>query len=280
MNSNRSVALVCGILLTASLAFCQTAIPRGTVLPVELNSSLSSKMKPGAKVTGRIMQKVPLGDGQSISRGAKVIGHVVAARAASDGTPGQVTLRFDRLVTSRRNFPIITDLRAIAGFMAVNEAQIPPGGPDRATPEVDWTTQQIGGDIVYRGGGAVTEGFRTVGEPVNNGVLVHVRGNSAKCRAGIYGNNNRQALWVFSADACGAYGLPGLVVVHAGRSSPVGDIIVAAQKGKLELPGGAGMLLRVIGTGYRAHQDQRQRATGHGSMIRPAGRSGMSASCL
>ncbi|HTU34534.1 MAG TPA: hypothetical protein VMF66_12100 [Candidatus Acidoferrum sp.] len=248
MKSRLLMVLLFGMSLAASPSFCQTSIPQGTVLPVALNSSLSSNIRPGAKVNGRVMQKVPLPNGEAIPRGAKVIGHVVAATPASDGTPGRLTIRFDRVVTSKHDVRVTTDLRAIAGFVAVSDAQIPAIGPDRGTPQPDWTTEQIGGDIVYRdGNGLVTERARTIGRPVYDGVLV--RSNGTQCRAAIDGNNSRQALWVFSADACGVYGLSGVSIVHAGRSNPAGEFTLAAKKGKLSVHSGAGMLLRVTGTG-------------------------------
>ena len=61
----------------------------------------------------------------------------------------------------------------------------------------------------------------------------------------LYDNDAPQALWVFSSDACGLYDLPDLTLVNAGRSEPVGQITLRAAKGKLNVPSGSGMLLRV-----------------------------------
>jgi hypothetical protein len=52
-------------------------------------------------------------------------------------------------------------------------------------------------------------------------------------------------MWVFSSDACGTYGLSQIVVAHAGKSQPVGVIVLASWRGKLKVPRGSGMLLRV-----------------------------------
>ena len=131
-------------------------------------------------------------------------------------------------------------------MMAIEEPQIPESGPDRGTSENAWTTDQIGGEVVYRGGGPVTNGFRAVGEPTGKGVLVHVSGKpGTKCRGEFEGNDRLQALWVFSYDACGAFGFADLVIAHAGRTDPVGEITVESDYRDLNVRAGSGMLLRV-----------------------------------
>jgi len=228
----------------------QVKIPVGTVLPVQLNSSLrSDKARAGEQVSGRVMQDVTLGAGRKIHSGAKVIGHVVSARPADNGTAGEISLRFDTLEIGKHHIAMTTDLRALATMMDVSEAQIPESGPDRGTSENEWTTDQIGGEVVYRGG-FVAHGSNVVGHSVlGSGVLVHVAANPGlKCRAGLDGNDQLQPLWVFSSDACGLYDLPNLSLTHAGRTDPVGRITLRSHRGKVKIRGGSGMLLRVIGT--------------------------------
>jgi hypothetical protein len=246
MNSIKSMLLFGSFFVAAVSAFSQTAVPPGTVIPVRLDSTLSARTKAGSRITATVMQNVPLPNGGSIRAGAKVIGHVTAVNGPDNRSGGRLSIRFDQLVASKQTVSITTDLRALAGFMAVEEAQIPVSGPDRGTPESAWTTEQVGGDVVYRGGGPVKEGHRTVGEPVAGGVLTRLRSNGGRCRAELYGNDRRQALWVFSASACGIYGLSNVSIVHAGRSDPVGEVTLAAQRGKLNVPSGSGLLLRVI----------------------------------
>jgi len=155
-------------------------------------------------------------------------------------------LEFDTLEASKRRIPITTNLRALASMMEVEDAQVPKTGPDRGTSQNAWTTTQIGGDVVYRGGGPVANGLRVVGAPTTYGVLVRVASKrGTKCRGDLGGNDLPQALWLFSADACGTYGFADLTIAHAGRSHPVGQITLASEKRNFDVRSGSGLLLRV-----------------------------------
>ena len=85
-----------------------------------------------------------------------------------------------------------------------------------------------------------------MGKSLYGGVLSRVRAKEGtKCGGPIDGNDRPQALWVFSSDACGIYGLERISIAHAGRSDPTGVIVLASDSGSFKLPSGAGMLLRV-----------------------------------
>ncbi len=234
-------------LLLPLAAVAQSALPAGTVLPVSLDSSLNSrKAHPGQTIRGVIMQNIP---GTSIHRGAKVLGHVVQVTTLQNGQ-ATVELRFDTLETRRRRIPLQVDLRALTSFPEVEEAQVPEDMADRGTTPETATTQQIGGEQVYRGGGPVTSGLTIVGQPVPNGVLALPRVQPGKpCRGIVAGNHQPQALWLFSSDACGVYGYSQLRIAHSGRTNPVGDILLVSEKGPLQLRSGTGLLLRVQGGG-------------------------------
>jgi hypothetical protein len=226
------------------------SIPPGTILPVRLNSTLSSaKCRKGQVITGRIMQDVPLSPGVRIKEGSKVLGHIVEVTPATTGARARISLKFDKLVSSHQAISITTNLRAIAGFMRVLEAQTPPIGPGESDVFRWLTTVQVGGDVVYGASGPVTaaeNSNQVVGKAVNGGVLSLVRAKEGtKCRGPIEGNDSPQALWVFSSDACGIYGLEHIRIAHAGRNDPTGVIVLASDSGGFKLPSGAGMLLRV-----------------------------------
>ena len=227
-------------------------VPPGTILPVLLGTTISpAKAKPGKIIQGQIAQDVPLPSGSKIPKGSKVEGHVVENIPADNGMGAKISIRFDTVRFRDETLAITTNLRAIAGFMAVLDA----GVPNQAVGEGDvsnWmTTTQIGGDSVFGIGGPVTSAHNAaevVGKsPMSGGVLVELRPNtSANCRGPLDGNNNPQALWVFSSDACGTYGLSKVSIVHAVRTDPIGTVILEIQGTSTKIQSGAGLLLRVI----------------------------------
>jgi hypothetical protein len=242
------LSLVLAAIFAAALpAIPQNLFPPGTIIPTRLNDAISSKRaKPGQTFTARVMQNVPLPDRRAIRAGARVLGHVVVVTAPSAKEGARISLKIDSLAVSGRTFPLHASLRAIASPLEVDDAQVPLEGPDRGTSPSAYTTIQVGGDVVYRGGGHVERDGQIVGEPAPNGVLVTVSGNDeGQCRGDAYGNNLPQALWVFSSDACGVYGYEGVRLVDAGKANPDGAIVIAAEHGELNIRGGGGLLLQV-----------------------------------
>lgn len=244
--------LIVSLLLFATALFAQSAVPSGTILPVKLNSSLNSKKsKVGEKITATLAQDIPLGPGSKIHAGSKLTGHVIAVTAAGQGAGAQLSLQFDTLQATGRPISVTTDLRALASMMDVYDAQLPEMGPDRGTPENAWVTDQIGGETNYHGGWPITHGDEVIGQSLlSDGVLARVSSKLGdKCRGEMADNNQAQALWVFASDACGTYGFQDLSIAHAGRTAPVGQIVLSSEKGDIDIRGGSGLLLRVIGGG-------------------------------
>jgi hypothetical protein len=224
-------------------------VPAGTVLPVRLNGGFSSKnARTGQAISGRIMQDVPLPGGGKIPAGANAMGKIEAVAAAGSSSGARISFRFDQLEVHHRRSAMVSNLRALASALEVDFAQIPERSPDFGTPYHWATTQQVGGDERYGVGGPVTDqGSNTVGEGVWGGVLVHVRAQpGTKCRGALDAEDRLQALWIFSAEACGVYGMSGVTVAHAGRTEPVGEIVLASERGEIKVRSGSGMLLRVI----------------------------------
>lgn len=240
--------IVTAILLLGSSLLAQE-IPAGTVLPVMLGTTLDGRTgRPGQPVRGRLMQDVLLPGGKRLSARAEVTGRVIRVSAPNGQTGAQLVLEFNRLVSHRQAFSLITNLRAIASMMAVFEAQLPTSTfDDYGTSTSDWTTFQVGGDAVYRGAGAVVSPTaELVGSATHwgavTGKLTPVRASG--CRGALDGNDREQALWIFSTSACGAYGFPDLKIAHAGRTEPLGQITLESSR-NVYIKSGSGWLLRV-----------------------------------
>ena len=205
-------------------------IPAGTILPVTLNSTLrSDKSARGATMTLTLMQDIPLGAGKTLRRGSKVTGHVVETVTAGRGSDeSKISFQFDGLRFENHTVPITVTLRALASSIEVDAAQIPTGSEDGVS-EVPWSLVKIGEDQI-----------RTSPDL------------SAEC-GGSNTNNTRQAFWLFSPDACGAYGFGDLRILQSGRTEPR-EVTLASKRKAVNIEKGSAMLLRVGGSGPEAAQ--------------------------
>jgi hypothetical protein len=217
-------------------------IPNGTILPVELSSTISlAKAAPGQIILARIGQDVLLENGV-LRRGTKISGHVIAVTL---GNPSRIAFTFDRIdYTKSDSVYVVTNLRALASTLEIDGASLPTNGPDRGTPSVWWNTVQVGGEGLY-GSGPLTRGEQVVGHWASGGGAVGQVEANGKCRGEVAGNTREQALWLFSTDACGVYGYSDLLIEHAGRSTPSGEITMSSTDPNLKIRSGTGMLLRV-----------------------------------
>ena len=237
------ILAVASSLLLQAIATGQDAVPEGTLIPVTLSGGLrSDRAHSGQAIRAKVMQDVP---GTPVRRGSEVLGRVLEAQTTTERR-AELKLSFDSARVHGQTIPLKTSLRALASFVEVGQAQVPEEGASRGiTPEVA-TTEQIGGEQVYRGGGTVNRGDEVVGRPTAYGVLGVPRATIGQpCRGAVGSNTQPQALWLFSTDACGVYGLGDLSIENAGRTT--GEIVLASQAGKVELKSGTALLLRAQG---------------------------------
>ncbi len=226
----------------AGLALGQE-IPAGTVLPVMLNSTLDARRsKPGDKISGKIMQDVPLPDGARIPKGSTVWGNVISADAPTATSPARLALSFSRVKVGQREIPIAVHLRALASPYQVFEAKLPTNAiDDYGTSTSDWNTIQIGGAGVYRGSGEVVQGDTLVGRTTDYGAVTAKL--MAAPQAGCKNDSKReQALWLFSPWSCGVEGYSELKILRPGNG-----VIELQSPGNIHIAGGSGWLLRIDG---------------------------------
>src|SRR5579864_6437636 len=152
----KTISVIGLAMLLTACVWAQSSVPPGTILPVALVSSIDIRYaSPGQEIKAEITQDVPL-PGHVIPRGTNVFGRIVSVAVAKNGAGSSLSFKFDCLRLKSEEVPVVTDVRAIASFMALHDAQVPLTGPDRGTSDNSWTTVQVGGDVVYRGGGPVT----------------------------------------------------------------------------------------------------------------------------
>ncbi len=242
---SRVLAMVLSMPLTAA---ARSSIPPGTILPVSLDGVLNSaKVRAGRRIQATVMQNVP---GTPVRRRTKVEGRVVEASGAGI-VPARLEIVFEAVKVKGRLIPLRFDLRALASPIEVSEAQTPEEEASRGLPPEVATFRQIGGEEVYRGGGPVAIGIRTVGRPTPYGILgLPLTGPGDPCRGVVEGNRRLQAWWLFSTQACGVYGYTSIRIDHAGRSDPLGMIVLSSDKSKIVLYSGSGLLLRIMTAGY------------------------------
>lgn len=233
------------LLLLPGLTAAQQ-IPADTTLPVMLNSTLdASKDQPGRRITGRIMQDVPLPNGGQIARRSEIVGHVVSAQK---GANSRLAVQFDYVISNGRKLRVVAHLRALASMMEVCEAKMPTNAVPEATScgdwdnygtsPSDWNTVQVGGAGVYRGSGELVSGGQVIGRATDYGAVTAklIASPALGCSA----SESEQALWIFSPWACGTYGFNDLKIAHA---VPFGQIELESR-GNVRVSGGSGWLLK------------------------------------
>lgn len=233
---------------TASL-YGQTLQP-GATIPVRLQNTLNSERDlPGKTFTLKTTQDVPLNGHHVLRKGAKITGHILAAQSLKKGErDSRLVLELDTLEFSRQQTSIVVGLRAMASVLEVQGAGTPTNADENSAA---WTTQQIGGDIVYRGGGPVTASWgETVGKPLNDGVMSRLLApRNELVLKGMHcaPSDKLHALGLFASTACAVYGFPSLTIEHDGFDKPKGQIALVSQSQSVKIRAGSQFLLQALG---------------------------------
>jgi hypothetical protein len=156
--------------------------------------------------------------GREIKEGSKVLGHIVEISPATNSTGARISLQFDKLVTSRQT---------ISNTTTLSMAQVDLSRPAK-TEVKSWEGRSM----------AVCSakfGLRRAqsAETQSTGMTVPRRcGYSPRMPAEPTASNTLVS------------------IAHAGRTDPIGVIVVASDSGKIKIPCGAGMLLRVTAVNH------------------------------
>lgn len=214
------------------------AVAAGLTMPVSLEHGCrAGGCRVGSEVWAVTTQRVPLSASEYLPQGAKVHGAVVTSDEAAKGSGGSSSLaiRFDSLRYAGGSVPLTVSVVAVAGMMEVNDSAAPTNAvADREIGgEANWTTRQVGGDVLARSGwmGELdNSSMQKVGFADFHGVYA-----LPATPGGV-----PLALGVFSADAHGLYGFD-----PATELLPIPGTLSIRCGCKLVLRRGDNLLLRV-----------------------------------
>lgn len=250
MKLSLAALIFSGLMGVSSLAL-QAQNP--TAVPVVLVETLdAAHVKDGDPVLVKTMQKVVLSEGKVVRKGAILQGHVVSENAFHENpapyarqTPSMLSIHFDVLQLDSSKVPVKASLRAMADVIDVNNASRKQYEDDLDNlgefhlvggEEVSGWDQKIRSDD-----GSVVGFERKDGNYARLIDNTGERGNakSVHCDA----TQREQSVAVFSADACGLYGLDRVNLTSAGRSN--GDITLSRANGNVRLQRGTAALLMI-----------------------------------
>jgi hypothetical protein len=230
------------------------AIPPATAIPIVFTRSLAAgPSRPGDPVSAKTIQAVTLPNGTLLPAGAQVLGHVVASTPfVFDATPyaaqksSLLSIHFDSIAETGAPIPVALSVRAIAGPVASRQAETP-----RFADEKDWS-----GALLLIGGETTAPLEKTILSSDGN-VVGYNRKQGAFARLLPAASVNpdadvqcgatdpEQSIGIFSADACGAYGLNSVSLIASGSRGD-GTFVLESHQRSVKLYAGSTALLQVV----------------------------------
>lgn len=236
-----------------SLSAQSRQFPPSTTFPVEFVHSIDAgKAQPGMNVMARTRQAVLLPNGGSVPAGSLFLGHVVRSTAFAPpktpyatAAPSTLSIRFDELRENGASTAVDLTVRAIAGPITSHQAEIPHF---RDETDTVGTHILIGGETfspleekLLSPSGSV------VGFVRKQGVFARLlsaendeRDYMVKCTATL----TEQSVDIFSADACGVYGLK-TVSLHNAEDHEQGTFVLESRSQTVKLYAGSTALLQI-----------------------------------
>lgn len=230
--------------------------PSSTAIPVIFTQTLEAgKVKPGETVIARTTQVVFLPGGQILLNGTTLVGHVVESTPFvfnpapyAVQKPSSLSIHFDTIAESGSTMPVRLSVRAISGPVASHEASIlhyrdetdSTGtrtliGGSQFSPldsQVELPNGDIGGYNRKQG----VFGRLIAGDYVSGNAVIH-------CET----TNTEQSLGIFSASACGVYGLGTTFMPDSGNTGD-GTFVLKSGHQTVKLYAGSAALLQVVGS--------------------------------
>ena len=244
-------SLLAAFLSPAVFAASAATLPRSTALPVAFSTTLEAgKVRVNDPVRAHTMQQVVLPDGTQIPKGTVLLGHVTESTGFHfDDTPyatqkpSILGIHFDQV--ELKNGAVSTHflLRAIAGAGNVEDATRPVNATDS---EPNGPIVLVGGDIYLPPDDKVrARNGNVVAYVRKNGIYAHLLPAEAKnasegmrCDAVL----TEQSVAVFSAEACGVYGVYQSSLANNGNDGS-GTFVLSSTQNSVTIPAHSAALL-------------------------------------
>ena len=228
-------------------------LPPSTAIPVVFMRSIQAgRQTPGERIVAKTIQVVLLPGGRYLPEGTALVGHVVLSEGFTFNTtpyatqkPSRLSLHFDSISTNGAEIPVTLAVRAIAGPVASREAEIP-----HYRDEIDSTGTRIliGGSTFSPLESAVTApngeltGYHRQQDVF--GRLIATEGETPDLTIRCGPTSTEQSTGIFSADACGVYGLNTVSLTATGAHNG-GNSILESDHKTVDLFAGSTALLQV-----------------------------------
>lgn len=230
-------------------------IPSATAIPVMFAQTLDAgKAKPGEIVTAKTTQVVLLPGGQVLQKGTTLVGHVVESTPFvfnpapyAIQKPSVLSVHFDKIAAGGATLPVSLSLRAIADPVASQEASILHYRDE--TDSIGTRVLVGGNEFSPLESKVLSSTGDIVGFSRNQGVFARLiardyeGGNSEiHCAA----TETEQSVGIFSATACGVYGLDAVFLSNNGANGD-GTFALESSHQAVKLYARSTALLQVVG---------------------------------
>lgn len=244
-------SLLTAFLAVSAFAASAATLPRSTALPVAFSTTLEAgKVRVNDPVRAHTMQQVVLPDGTQIPKGAVLLGHVTESTGFHfDETPyaaqkpSILGIHFDQVELKNGVLPAHFTLRAIAGAGNVENATRPVNATDS---EPNGPIVLVGGDTYYPPDEKVrARNGNVVAYVRKNGIYAHLLPAEAKnAPAGMSCDAvpTEQSVAVFSAEACGVYGVYQSSLANNGNDGS-GTFVLSSTQNSVTIPAHSAALL-------------------------------------
>lgn len=248
MNHFRKTAALAVAGFTTALSAQAPSLSPKTTIPISFTQSLdANKLPAGAIIHARTTQTITLRDGTRVRSGASVLGRVVSVTPfAFNKAPyakqaaSVLSLQFDQLQDGARIIPLHVVLRAMADTFAAAETVY----PQPASDDTLVTHTQVGGDQVIPSQNEVRSlDGDVIGFNRRDGIYAHLIPASGNAPEPCDGSDTEQSMGVFSASACGLYGLSGTRLQSVGRGNEPGVITLTSGRGAVQIHSHSAALL-------------------------------------